>query len=379
MKKQASTMNVGDLAQQFRQINFPEYQRESTVWFLNAKRRLIDSMARQFDIASVYLYRNEDDSLDCVDGRQRIGAIMSFLGKNPTDVEDNGFTFRPLNEIYEDGDTYEYAGLEGLTYREIAESSEEIARRFVRRLNEYRITVVELSGAERPEEFNLQFTRLNLGSIIISGEKLNAMVGDMRDLCFGALGHHAFFQETKMYTRRFSREQTAAQVVAQVFCHEEWERGESPHRFARTRHLDLQSFFKKNSEIGGERENWVAKLSTVLDLLAAAFERSTVLRNRAVIVSTVLLAYTHGITTRDDAESLAEFVEEFVRCLHEQMERVKRGEAAEPGYHYFVEFQRHLTQASVERKAVGERAGILEEQFGSWMNVGELSRVEGGE
>lgn len=79
MKKETTTWTVRDLAERFPTINFPEYQREPNVWEKAAKQRLVDSIIRKFDIASIYLYQDEDGSIDCIDGRQRLGAIMSFM------------------------------------------------------------------------------------------------------------------------------------------------------------------------------------------------------------------------------------------------------------------------------------------------------------
>src|SRR5439155_21084962 len=101
VQKELEFWTINVLQGRFARINFPEYQREPNVWSRTAKQRLIDSITREFDIASIYLYRSEDDSLDCVDGRQRLGAIMAFLGKNHDD-EDNAFEYKRMNEIYED-------------------------------------------------------------------------------------------------------------------------------------------------------------------------------------------------------------------------------------------------------------------------------------
>ena len=87
--------SVKTLSEQFQQIEFPDYQREPNIWALSEKRRLIDSMIREFDIASLYFYQHENDVLDCVDGRQRIGTIMAFLGINPDDA-DNKFCTSPI-------------------------------------------------------------------------------------------------------------------------------------------------------------------------------------------------------------------------------------------------------------------------------------------
>ena len=96
MKKKIKVWKISDaghkdssLEHKYSSIDFPEYQREPTVWSRAAKQRLVDSILRQFDIASLYFYKDEDGSLDCIDGRQRIGAIMSFLEENENDKEDS--------------------------------------------------------------------------------------------------------------------------------------------------------------------------------------------------------------------------------------------------------------------------------------------------
>ena len=78
MEKRVEPWSVRELWDNFSRIDFPEYQREPNLWPLVEKQRLIDSMVRRFDIASLYFYRHDDGSIDCVDGRQRIGSIMSI-------------------------------------------------------------------------------------------------------------------------------------------------------------------------------------------------------------------------------------------------------------------------------------------------------------
>ena len=92
MEKKVVPWSVEDLRANFPRVDFPEYQREPNLWSLIEKQRLIDSMIRRFDIASLYFYRHGDGAIDCVDGRQRIGAIMSFLGEitRPMQISDSG-------------------------------------------------------------------------------------------------------------------------------------------------------------------------------------------------------------------------------------------------------------------------------------------------
>ena len=364
MKKEIKTWSVQKLREKFSQIDFPEYQREPNLWSLVEKQRLIDSIMRHFDIASLYFYRHGDGSIDCVDGRQRIGAIMSFLGENPTGTDAN-FWFRRLNEIYEDGPSFE--SLEGRTFSEISklgqESQDQTAQEFVEALCNYPIIVVMLSDSDKPEEFNLQFTRLNLGTIINSGEKLHAMVGTLRDVCFEKLGNHPFLESTNIPTRRYAREQVAAQILAQVFSLND------SNKYARTRHLDLQRLFKQNSTLSEERSKLVDDVLQLLNLLARPFGQLNVLRNRAITVSTVLLAWNNEVKAPEGASNLAEFIEEFVYRFKWQ---VKKGLSVDQEYHYLTEFQQHITQASAENYSVEARAKVLEEELKRWRESKEL-------
>jgi hypothetical protein len=355
--------SVGDLASRYSAINFPEYQREPNVWSRAAKQRLIDSMVRQFDIASIYLYVDQDGSIDCIDGRQRIGAIMSFLASNP-DHEDDGFEYRILNEIFDD-EGHPFAALDGKRFADLAAvtGQDSLAATFVTAFRGYSLTIVQLRGSRRPEEFNLQFTRLNLGTIINSGEKLHAMVGELRDVCFGeqGLGQHAFFRGTRIPTRRYSKEQVAAQLLAQVLSLEET--GE----YTRTRHFDLQRAFKEHAKLTTAEGALVTKTRHLLDLLEAAFDELQVLRNRAITVSTILLAWEQNVSTRQAADQIARFVDGFTCRLQWQ---VKKGLDVDDEYRYLIEFQRHLTQASVEKPAVAARAKVLREELERWRQVG---------
>ena len=240
MRKRTSFWTISDLRKKIHQVSFPEYQREPSIWLRSAKQRLIDSIVREFDVASIYFYNKGDDTWDCVDGRQRIAAIMSFLDQNYADIEDAGFPYKVMNEIYDDELDHVFAPLSGRSFAEInnlASSGNATAAEFVDVLMQYRLTVVELSDSVRAEEFNLQFTRLNLGAIINSGEKLHAMVGELRNICFDDLATSPFLASINIPTRRFAREQLAAQILAQVIAIEKAREADRAREFARVRHI----------------------------------------------------------------------------------------------------------------------------------------------
>ena len=123
MRKLTEAWNIATLRERVNRIHFPEYQREPNVWGRDAKQRLVDSIARDFDIASFYLYVKDDGSWDCVDGRQRIGAIMAFLNEERGDKH-RGFEFRIDNEIYSEEENPNGA-FDGMSWCQIVESSDD--------------------------------------------------------------------------------------------------------------------------------------------------------------------------------------------------------------------------------------------------------------
>jgi len=366
MQKEILSWTVDDLEQLYLTIDFPEYQREPNVWSKAAKQRLVDSMLRHFDISSLYIYKTKDGSIDCIDGRQRIAAIMAFIGKNPED-DDNKFALRSSNEIYTDID-FPFSSLDGLSFEAIGQKSQEgvpEAKTLTEEFRSYRLTIVQLSDSKRAEEFNLQFTRLNLGTAVNAGEKLHAMVGEMRDKCFkkGELGSHPFLAGVSIPTRRYSRQQVAAQIVAQVFSVKD------ENDYTRTRHFDLQRFFKENATLDDNKRGWVKEITSILDLLAKGFKDSSDLSNRAITVSTVLLAWKLGLKAEPEAEKFATFIREFICRLKWQ---TAKGLEVDTEYRYLIDFQRHVTQASVEKPAVQARAAVLEAEHNRWMTTGKL-------
>ena len=359
MEKNIIDKSIADLNKEYLQINFPEYQREPNVWSRKAKQMLIDSIARKFDISSLYFYENDDGSKDCIDGRQRIGAIMSFLGEYPED-NDNEFEFKIINEIYEENDT-NYDEIKGLNFSAIKAKSKEsceVAKKFIDDFNDYKLTIVLLSDSQDSKEFNLQFTRLNLGTIINAGEKLHAMVGEIRDVCFTDIGRHDFLKSTNVPPRRYARETLAAQVLAQLFSLELLD-----HEFVRTRHFDLQRFFKQYAVLDDEKKALVDKTRQLMKMLYPAFKDSKILTSRAVIVSTVLLAYKSRISTKQQALELAAFIELFMRRLKWQ---VSKGIDVDREYIKLLDFQKYITQASSEKSSVKNRAKILKDAFAFW-------------
>ena len=313
-------------------------------------------MLRRFDIAAIYLYQREDGGWECIDGRQRLNAVMAFLGSNRSD-EDNGFSVRIHNEVAHEG--AEVLGhLNGRTFEQLEDPDAVL---------DYEIITVLLSGTRAPAEFNLQFLRLNLGTLINAGEKLHAMVGVMRDRVFedDGLGQHPFLAGVGIPTRRYARELLAAQLMLQVSTRRE------TGQFARARHFDLQRYLKLYADCEDPSLREVRDtLDTLRQVTPTLSER---LGNRAIAVSVVLAAWELAIRANPGlAEQYGRFVNVFLERLTYQVEHMKQF-SPDPRYEYLVTFQRHLTQAAVERPAVTYRHETLTEQFQVWAETGQLS------
>lgn len=83
----------------------------------------------------------------------------------------------------------------------------------------------------------------------------------------------------------------------------------------------------------------------------------------------------HFGLTREDAalaEEYGRFMVVFLERLAEQVARMKNFDV-DPRYSYLVDFQRHLTQAAVEKPAITYRHRTLLDQFDVWRATGGLA------
>ncbi|GAG25396.1 unnamed protein product, partial [marine sediment metagenome] len=148
MKFMVKEWELIELYKRRNRINFPVYQR-GLVWSEEKRRLLVDSIFRGIDIPKLYLqYFKHDDGYeewDCIDGHQRIQAIVGFF--------DGEFEYQ--------GDTFEDLGDE---HKEIFEH--------------YKLTIAEVTEIDE-EEVRLLFQRLQLGVPLNAGERLNSILSNM--------------------------------------------------------------------------------------------------------------------------------------------------------------------------------------------------------
>jgi len=253
MKKTYHNWTIKELINKIDNIDFPEFQRDPNVWNLEKKQRLIDSIFRDFDIASIYFYFNEQIKskrdkrvYDCIDGQQRINAIWSYVGINANnDSEDNNFHLTMKNEIYVDD--IRFKDINNKRFPNLPPDWQD-------KLLNYKLNIVIIDESDNEDDLNLQFLRLQLGAALNGGEKLNAMRGDMRDFIFIDLEKEDYLNKITIQRRRFAKEQVAAQIAINVFSLREND------SFHRSRYEDLQIFFKSKEKFSSKDRTIISEI-----------------------------------------------------------------------------------------------------------------------
>ncbi|MGO9014000.1 MAG: DUF262 domain-containing protein [Dissulfurispiraceae bacterium] len=345
---------ISKLSEHIKQIEFPEFQREATVWNLEKKQKLIDSILRGFDISAIYFHKKESGGYDCIDGRQRINAILSFLGINQFDEDDNGFNLKIENEIYDDENKYN----DIISKRFSKIKSDPQLSIWLKSIMNYKLNIIEITDVEHDEELNLLFLRLQIASVLNAGEKLNAMTGDMKEWIFYKAVKIDYFQKINLPRRRFVKEQVAAQIALNAFSKQK------NGTFQRSRFVDLQDFFKQykdfnrdpgDKKIVGDITNNLAKIHEYFG------KKLAYINNRALAVSVYLFA--SELLDQGKETDLPHFVDFFILLFKTLKWQVPKGINIDRPYQDLISFQSNISQAAGERTAIQRRHDFLNEYF----------------
>ena len=331
MKREIEQWTAEDLYKRRDLIQYPEYQREPTVW--GEKRSLlIDSMLIELDIPKIFLFKPEGaDYYDCVDGQQRIVSVLQFF---------DGQIGLP------DGRKWDNLSL-----------SEQ------KTISKYVFTIAVITEAS-DEELRLLFLRLQLGAPLNAGEKLHAMKGDMRDFVFDLGKNHPFFKKVRIVERRFAKETVFAQICINSFYLS------LNNSFYGARYNDLYAFFDQYPSLSKFQEQ-IRLVKYTLDKLDSNFgDNAAELTNRAVIVSAYLF-FEELIRTRQE-EKLPIFAEFYLSFLAKLTEETEKGLDYDPEYRELLDFQTYIIQAAVAKRSIETRHAMLKEYFDYYLSKREI-------
>ncbi|MBQ9200623.1 MAG: DUF262 domain-containing protein [Lachnospiraceae bacterium] len=138
----------------------PDFQR-GEVWSINKKKKLIDSILRDWKIPPIHVVEGENGIDEVLDGQQRLNSIKCFFNNEfPVDG-----SIQPIDpEIQE---------LDYLRYKDLPVE-------YKRKFNKYVLTIVRLTKYKADEPAEL-FYRLNQPATLTAAEQRNAYIGTTRN------------------------------------------------------------------------------------------------------------------------------------------------------------------------------------------------------
>lgn len=138
----------------------PDFQRQE-IWNQTKKKRLIDTILRNWSIPPIHLVVTADNILEVLDGQQRLSSIRDFF--------DNEFSIDGRITPHDE----DISAMHGLFYSGIP-------RPIQRRIEQYTLRCFKISEYQ-PDEPSELFYRLNQPTILTAGEQRNALYGPARE------------------------------------------------------------------------------------------------------------------------------------------------------------------------------------------------------
>ena len=359
-KRTAFFVKVGDLVDEFiYAIDVDaDYQREE-VWSRKNQERLLDSILKGIDIPKLYLFeldknKEEQFTYECIDGKQRILTLFHFV--NPgSDTEEN-----ELLKVEISGRKY--------TYEELKHQFPNETKKF----RDYKLEFVVYKESDNfSEDFIREiFLRLQLGIRLNSGELLNAHTGPIRDYIFRDKKKvFPFLSKTNLSDARYSRQFTLAQICINSFFRART--GE----FTRARLVDLEEFF--DSDIPDLEAN-LKRIGKVLQLMDEGFgSHAENISSRAVAVSAYL--FVEKLCLDEEENKIADFARFYTKLLSEIKDNLALINDLEAPSNKIVidEFQRYITQASVEPYSLRGRDAYLKKAFKHYLSAATKGKILG--
>jgi len=326
-----------------------DYQREH-IWSLKQQEELLDSIFQDIDIPKLYLVKtlsnNKNFDYECIDGKQRMTCLLNFISPDSNE--------EPSPKFFLGGERY--------TYKELKEEHPTIAKK----IEDYKLSFTIYN--EINDDFvRLIFRRLQLGVRLNSGELLKTRTGTIRDFIYKEIGNNgSFFRKTNLSKKRFSIPFTLTQI-----CINSFERA-SNGKFTRARLTDIEDFFEDNHNLDRNDEN-LNRIRNVLEIMDSNFDKKAqIISSRAVAVSCYLFSEYLFVSRRErEIEKFACFFEKLLLEIKNNMNLLNQFETP---YNQFIleEFQKYISQASVEAYSIKRRDDFLGKAFTYYLNTKEI-------
>lgn len=344
MKMETRSRAIDKIYKRRDRIDMPDFQREE-VWPPAKKRLLIDTILQGWHLPKFYFRKLEDGTFECVDGQQRLAAILEFFD----------------DELALDDETARRAG--GSKYSELRD---DVSDGF----DDFEVDIEEIEDATEKELEEL-FQRLQLGTPLNTAEKLNATGGGLRDYCHEAASHPFFSEKVGLRNTRYAHFQTVAM----------WAFVEARGIQPQMRFSQLQSLLRDNRSFSN-RSELAKSIKSSLHFLDRAFQdKCPYIRNRANTLSICMLAarvVRQGLDGDAEAREFGEFAQGFFKDLSAEVEKGVGAADRE-----LMSYQHAITSGSTGGDSVKTRRNILTKRLAAQSSrfsslVGAYRDVEEG-
>lgn len=348
MKRKVVEWTIEEIYKRRERIIFPDYQREPKIWNLKNKQLLIDSILNDIDIPKLYFHETEMNMYEVVDGQQRLWAIWEFI--------DNAYIYKS------DSKDSKLKELEGKKFEEFPLNAKN-------KIRSYPLQITLISDVS-DEYLRKLFLRLQLGLLLVAGEKLHASSGFMRDFVFKTMVKHPFIKSIKIPERRYAKETLCAQICINSFSRKNF------NEFSRTRYEDLSYFFEDYKKPAGNELKFYydrcKHILSVLDILNSYFkEKASELKNRSFILSVYLFVEELFEKQKDE---ISKIMPTFVRFSIELLKRLRA--ETKLGFNRKNEalyiFESYLSNAPGEKYQIERRHERLKEFFDYYQQTGNI-------
>ncbi len=331
-----------------------DYQREK-IWSRKNQEDLLDSIIQNIDIPKMYLAEVKDDETfdyECIDGKQRMATLLNFF--KPEAAGHNPLTVKVAGDKY--------------TYKQLQRDFPQVAEK----INNFELTFVIYPEIDDEDFLREIFRRLQLGVRLNAGELLKTYTGTMRNVVYKEMGKDApFLRHTNLSEKRFSRQFTLAQI-----CINSFKRSETGD-FIRARYDDLGDFFKEKYDLDDGDENLV-RIRKVLRVMDKHFgEKASNISSRAVAVTAYL--FIEDLHTNKRKGLIPHFVRFYLMLLDEIKSNLKTlsNFGAPTNRTILEEFQKYISQASVEPYSIKRRNQFLEKAFMHYLSTKTKGKIIG--
>jgi len=317
-----------------------DYQREK-IWTVKQQQLLLDSILWAIDIPKIYIVKvkgNKQYDYECIDGKQRMVALLRFFKPDPSDE----FSLK----VKHYGTEYTYDAFK----REHPADAKKIED------YELSFTVYEPLDDEYVKEI---FRRLQLGVRLNSGELLKTRSGTIRNFVYNEIGNNGpFFKISNLSAKRFSRPFTLSQICVNSFA-----KAKPDGEFVRARLQDIEDFFEEHHGLDRTDIN-LERIRKVLKEMDKAFKKQgKLISSRAVAVTAYMFVEELYVNKKTNLIPIfAKFLISLLGEINHNMARLSKYEKPTNSV-VMEEFQKYILQASVEGYSIKRRHEFLKKAF----------------